>query len=302
MDNFKKRIGIIRGGDIGDYDTSLRQGGDLISQIFDNLSDKYKVVDIFIDKEGVWHIGGIKVDIAIIPHKVDVVWNTAHYSIQNIIKNLAIPQISTSVFSNLLKQNHEILNKHLTDLNIKTPKKIILPLYQPDFDGSVEDYVIKKTKEIHQRFGAPWIVRSFTEDQNMAIHVAKTFPELADAILDGVLHQKSILVEEFITGENTSTHSVSGFRGQDIYLFPPENISKQHKIELDRLTKELHKHLGVENYLKTDFTIHPKRGIFVTDIYFHPEIKEGSHFHKMCESVGAKMHHVLEHILEKSFK
>ena len=34
------------------YTSSIRKGGDIISRIFENLADKYKVVDIFIDKDG----------------------------------------------------------------------------------------------------------------------------------------------------------------------------------------------------------------------------------------------------------
>ncbi len=295
----KKRVGIIRGGNMGDYDTSLKNGGELISYIFENLSDKYKIVDIFIDKNGIWHIGGIKTEIESLPNKIDVAWNVSHPNISNSLRSLSIPLIDRSPFSFLLKHNHDFFQNQLKDLGIKTPKRIILPLYQADLDGDVENYVIQKAKEIHQKFGAPWIVKSFNEDKDMGIHVAKTFPELIDAILDGVVHRNSILVEEFIIGKNTSMHSVSGFRGQDIYLFPPENMSKENKIELERLTTQLHKHLGVENYLKTDFTIHPKRGIFLTDIDFHPELKENSDFHKNCESVGAKMHHIVEHLIDR---
>lgn len=297
-----KRIGIIRGGQEGDYDTSLREGGEIISHIFENLSDTYKVSDIFIDRDGVWHLNGIELDPATLSSKVDAVWNVSHPSISSIIRNLSIPQIDISSFSYLLKQNQEMLDKHLKDIGIKMPKKVVLPLYQPDFDGEVEEYVIRKAQEVHQKFSAPWIVRSFTLDYSMGIHIAKTFPELIDAILDGVLHQKSILIEEFIEGRNTSMHSVSGFRGQDIYLFPSEDSSKEEKIELEKLTTELHKHLGVEHYLKADFTIHPKRGVFVIGVSLNPDLKEGSHFMKMCESVGSKISNVVEHIIERVSK
>jgi len=41
----KKRIGILRGG-MGDfYETSLKEGGDIILYLLDNLSEKLKVID-----------------------------------------------------------------------------------------------------------------------------------------------------------------------------------------------------------------------------------------------------------------
>ena len=69
----------------------------------------------------------------------------------------------------------------------------------------------------------------FTSDSNMGIHLTKTFGELAEAIEDGVNHNKSILVEEFISGKSSTVHSISGFRGEDIYVFPPQNFLTDEK-------------------------------------------------------------------------
>jgi D-alanine-D-alanine ligase-like ATP-grasp enzyme len=294
-----KRVGVIRGGIQGDYENSLKQGGEIISHIFENLSDKWRVFDIFIDKKGVWHISGIPITPIELQQKVDVVWNVSHPSISSIIDTLNIPQINISSFSFLLKQNSEKLAEHINELGLKMPKKIVLPAYQPDFDGSIDSYVMKKAKEVHQKFAAPWVVRTYTEDLTMGIHIAKTFPELMRSIEDGVHHNKSILVEEFIYGKNATMHSVSGFRDKDIYVFPPD---KEHKKERDALlfaTRDLHEHIGIEHYLKTELAIHPKRGIFVTDISLLPDLKPDSHLAQVSESVGAKMHHIVEHMLEK---
>lgn len=296
----KKRVGILRGGTEGDYHASIREGGEIISHIFDHLNDKWKVVDIFIDKDNVWHIGGLKVEPTDLAHKVDMVWNVAHPSHGNLLSKLSIPNINISSFSSLLRDNDEMLRSHVKELGINMPRKIVLPLYQTDLDGPIELYATKKAKEVWQKFPAPWVVRSYTEDATMGIHVAKTFPQLVDAIIDGVLHKKSVLIEEFITGENISTHSVKGFRNQDIYVFPIGKVAPHHKEKLHDLAKDLHGHLGIDHYLKSDFVVHPKKGIYITNISLLPELKEGSHFHEMCESIGARMHHVIEHMMEKA--
>ena len=294
-----KRVGIIRGGEGENYDFSLVKGGNLISCIFENLGDKYKVLDILVDKEGVWHIGGVPIIPSDLIHQVDVVWNAAHHGISSILDQLSIPRISTSVFSSILEDNHEKLALHLKSLNVKMPRKIVFPVYQIDFDGDVEKYVIKKAKEVHQKFGAPWVVKTYTEDKSMGVHVANTFPELVRALEDGVHHRKSILVEEFISDKSVSVHSVAGFRGDDVYVFPPNNLSKDNKEKLISLMKDLHAHLGAEHYLKADFIIHPRRGILITNISFSPDLTNNSHLAENCESVGAKMHHIVEHILER---
>ena len=48
------RVGVIRGGLSGEYNISLKTGGNVISSIINsNLRDKYIPYDVFIDKDGI---------------------------------------------------------------------------------------------------------------------------------------------------------------------------------------------------------------------------------------------------------
>jgi len=179
-------------------------------------------------------------------------------------------------------------------------------LYQADFDGPRERYSIKKAKEIFEKFSSPWIIKSFTPDSGMAIHLAKTFPELVDAIEDGVRHEKSILVEEFITGKVASMHSVPNFRGEACYTFPLLNtlgtsgFSSGEKEKLANLVKNLHIHLGAKHYLKSDFVLNPRGKIYLLGVDFIPNLKQNSHLSQACEIVGAKTQNIIEHIIEQA--
>ena len=64
------------------------------------------------------------------------------------------------------------------------------------------------------------------------------------------------------------------------------------------LVKELHQHLGAKHYLKSDFVLTPRGKIHLLQIDVMPDLKPNSHFSQVVESVGAKMHHVVEHMLE----
>ena len=147
----KKRIGIIRGGQGENYTSSLKRGGDIIFHIHENLGDKYKVSDILIDKDGAWHLAGMPIQPADLIHKVDVVWNTTNPNISAILENLSIPHIGISHFSSTLENNQEMLCEHMKNIGVTMPKSVVLPVYQPDFDGLREKYVIKKAKEVLQR-------------------------------------------------------------------------------------------------------------------------------------------------------
>ena len=294
---------------------SLQKGGEIISHIFENLGEKYKTFDILVDKNHIWHFNGIPVIPSDLVSKIDIVWNTSHPSFSNILDSLSIPNISTPSFPATLQNSKELLREHMKKLGVPMPRTIVLSVYQKDFDpryaegsgeasGPRERYAIKKAKEVFEKFSSPWIVKSFTPDSNMAIHLAKTFPELVNAIEDGVQHGESIIVEEFITGKIASLHSVPMFRGEDIYTFPLGNsfgnFSAEEKNNLANLAKNLHQHIGAKHYLKSDFVLTPRGKIYLLQIESTPDLKQDSHFSQACESVGAKTHQVVEHILEQA--
>ena len=295
----QKRVGILRGGTGEDYTASLGAGADLISHIVENLADKYKIVDILVDKNGVWHINGIQTQPAELMHRVDVVWNTSNSNSSNILKQFSIPTICAVSFSNGIGNDRSLLERHIKDLGIRMPRHIVFPLYQPDFDGPQDKYADKKMQEVFQKFAGPWIVRSLTHDSNAAVHVAKTLPELAQAIEDILVHRKSILVEELINGQNVPVHSLQGFRGEEVYTLPLLNLPIISKEKINDLAKKLHQHLGENTYMKSNFLLTPKGNIYLTGVSFHPNVKKTSHLSGALESVGAKMHHFVEHMIEK---
>lgn len=297
----KKRIGILRGGSGREYNYSLQKGGDIITHIFENLGDKYKTHDILIDKNHIWHFNGVPINPGDLVSKIDVAWNTTHPSFSNILDGLGIPHVSTPSFPATLQNSKDLLREHVRQLGLEMPRAIVLPVYQKDFDGPIEKYPIKQAKKVFEKFSSPWIVKSFTSDSTMGIHLAKTFPELVQAIEDGLKHRKSILVEEFIVGRIASLHTIPTFRGETIYTFPFGNtfgeFNMDEKARLIATAKDLHIHLGAKHYLKTDFVMIPRGKIYLLQIEFTPDLKPESHFSQVCLSVGAKPHQIIEHIL-----
>ena len=295
-----KKVGVIRGGDWEGYENSLREGQDIISYIQNNFPLKYEAIDIFIDKEGIWYIKGLPIVPHDIVHKVDVIWNTAHASIAQILNNFSVPHISIGAFSGALKKSREMLREHMRNTDIHMPQHFIIPAYQSDIDGPIEKFAIKKAKLVFEKFSSPWIVKSFNEDIGMGIHVANTYPELVNALIDGAEHGNSLLVEELISGKEGSIHSLKGFRNDDIYTFGSSNFSLAEKERLANITKDLHTHLGDAHYLKSDYIVTPRGRVYLKNIDFQPDFKDNSHFCESCEHIGAKTHTVFEHILEQA--
>jgi D-alanine-D-alanine ligase-like ATP-grasp enzyme len=290
----KKRVGILRGGAGEHYTSSLRTGGEIISQIFENLSDKYKPVDILIDKKGVWHINGVPIMPADLMYKIDIAWNTAQPSVSVILDNFSIPNVGAGSFSYALENSQDLLREHMKQIGVQMPRSYIVK-------KALGRSPVGEAKEVFQKFPSPWIVKSFASDSNMGIQLAKTFPELVDAISEGVEHEKSILVEEFIAGKVASVYSVAGFRGENIYTFPPGpvfgKISASEKEKLVNLARILHSHMGAKHYLKSSFVLNKRGKVYLLNVDGNPDLRPNSYFNEVCESVGAKMHHVVEHIL-----
>ncbi len=300
----QKRVGILRGGIGKNYRHSLRQGGEIIYYLSENLGRKYRPLDILIDQEGIWHLSGKPIQLADLMHRVDIVWNIAHANHSHSLDSLSVPHLSPAPYFSALKGSKKLLQEHLKTAGVNLPRSIILPVYQADFDGPADRYALKKAIEIHEKFGAPWTVKSFSEDKNMAIHLAKTFPELVAAIEDGVRHKQSVLVEEFIYGKIASLHSVPNFRGQEIYTFPLSRalgaFSDTEKEKLHALAKHLHRHFGAGCYLRSDFLLTPRQKIYLLEFDNVPDLKPGSHFSQACELAGTQVPEVVEHLLESA--
>ena len=310
-----KKVGILRGGAGKHYIRSLKKGGEIIAHIFENLGEKYKIFDILIDQDHIWHFNGIPINPSDLINRIDAVWNVSHPSFSNILDSLSIPNIGVSSFAHTLENSKEILREHIKKIDVQMPRSVVLPLYQKDLDGAIDKYSIKKAKDVFEKFSSPWLVRSFTENSSVSIFLAKTFPELVNVIKDlsaqacGVKNEASILVEEFIAGKVASLYSAPMFRGEEIYVFPltpvtqkarPQEVfSFSEKELLTKIAKDLHKHIGAKHFLKSDFVLNSRGKVYLLQINGVPNLKPDSHFSEVCESVGAKMHHVVEHILEQ---
>ena len=298
----KKKIGIVRGGTGEHYEKSLQKGGDLISYILENLYPKWTPVDVFIDQDGVWHVSGLPTLPSNLVNKVDIVWNTVP-GVSSTLDNIGIPKIETEAFHQLLEEERDRLRDHMETLNITMPRSVILSSYIAGSDGGIQEYATKKAQEVFGKFAPPWIVRSVSGKVSMGVHVAKTFPELVNAIIDGVEHRGNILVEELIPGKPASLHTLKEFRGQDIYHLPlPRSFTEAEKRIITNFGEELFKSLGPKHYMKTDFVLSPTMGVSLLGISFTPDWRDSSHFADSCAQVGAKPVHVFENFLKRVFK
>lgn len=296
------RVGVIRGGISTEHDESLATGEHILSHLrSDALKDKYISIDIYIDKNGVWHTGGISFLPHQLPHKVDVVINALHGEygedgkIQKILDGFNIPYTGSGVIPSAVGFNKVLAKEAFDRLGIKTPKHILYPAYQVDFDGPKDEYAFKKAHETIRQMPPPYIVKPLTGGSSMGIHVCKTFDDLVRAFRVGVGQNVSILVEEMIEGREATVGLIENFRGHSLYpLVPHGLISSEDKRVLESYAQLIHTGLGLQHYSQVDFIITPNKGIYALEVNTLPKMDKNSIFQKQLENIGSSFSEFIE--------
>ena len=148
----KIRVGVLRGGPSQEYDISLKTG----AHVLKNIPEGYEPVDIFISRNGEWHVGGrIKTPDKIIPH-IDVVFNALHGEygedgkVQNILQTFGTPFTGSRSFSSALGMNKNLSKALFRYHNLKTPEYIVL---------HPKDNTYRSLISIFQSFPQPSVIK-----------------------------------------------------------------------------------------------------------------------------------------------
>lgn len=327
------RVGVIRGGVSTEHDVSLASGAHVLECLrSDTLKDRYTAIDIYIDKHGVWHYNGLPLSRTELPYKVDVIFNALHGEygedgrVQKELEECGIPYTGSGVLASSLGYNKAHTKQVCDTLGILTPKHILYPAYQKDFDGPRDAYALQKAREVVQSFPPPYIVKPLTGGSSMGIHVCKTFDDVVRAFRVGVGQNVSILVEELIVGREASIGVIEGFRGQDVYILPSTEIriskdkpyfdytskytQSAHKIcpgvfslaekeMLGTIAGRVHAGLGLAQYSQVECIIHPEKGIYVIEVNTLPGLTKESLLTQQLHAVGSSLTEFIDHSISR---
>jgi len=308
----KMRVGVLRGGPSLEYSNSLRSGTNVLNHL---SKDKYQAIDIFVDRDGVWHISGVPLMPDELTRKIDVVFNALHGDfgedgkLQNLLDNLSIPYTGPSALSAALSFKKNLTKERFSAGGYKTPRHILLPAYEPAMDGHIEAYAHKKANDVHSRLSPPWIVKPLTGGSGLGIRVVKTFPELAPAIFEVAQANLSVLIEELISGKSISAFAVEKLRDSNPYIFPlleyengilvcPANLPNTKREEVFNITKDLYNTIGYRHCVNMDFIVTPKNEVYVLEVNANPKLIKERGIMEMCDSVGIPFKDVLDHIVQ----
>lgn len=321
-----KRIGVIRGGISAEHEVSLKTGAAILRALHGQLSHKYKPVDILIGRDGAWYIRGIPFDPRDLSKKIDVAINALHGyygedgKIQKFLDDMQLPYTGSGALASAIAMHKGLAKEYFQKAGIQTAQGIEIS-YRTEY-GS--EHAKNFARDVWQRMAPPWIVKPIAGGSSVGTHVCKTFDQLSIAIEENFEHTNDILVEEFIEGREATVGIVNGYRGESLYALPPieivkptnctffdyhakysgesqeicpGNFSPETSKELIRLATCIHEGLNLNHYSRSDFIIHPRRGIFALEVNTLPGLTEESLLPKAIVSVGGTFDEFIDHVI-----
>lgn len=316
------KIGVLRGGPSHQYDISLKSG----AHVLNNLPDGLNPLDIFISRDGVWYMQGVRREPEKILRNVDIVWNALHGSfgedgkIQKILKTLGINHTGSDTFGSALAINKHLSRNVLSKHNFKRPISTVMLPHENTYPN---------LNELFRSFPQPSIIKPLTGGSSVGVTIAHNFDDFKKGIERALLFSGGALIEEYIHGEEVVCCVIDNLDGTSSYALQPLSIKKPEKNyhysfemklsdESDHISHaELsleektaiqeqailaHRTLGLCHYSNTDFIIHPKRGIYILEVNSLPQLTANSPLSISLQKSGIEFSDFIDHVVTLALK
>jgi D-alanine-D-alanine ligase len=214
----KKKIAVVRGGPSSENEVSMKTGRTVI----DELGKEHDILDIVIDKQGVWICQGREVKPDVICRTCDLVFNALHGEygedgqVQRILEQTGVPFTGPKKMAAALSMNKAKTKEIYKSAGIKTPLYKIVNRN----DGDVNKIAI----EIFRGFTMPVIIKPVSLGSSVGISIARDYKTLLETLISLFIRFDQLLIEEFIQGKEATVAVIENFREKSIYSFLPVEI------------------------------------------------------------------------------
>ncbi|MCF7865146.1 MAG: hypothetical protein K9M11_01390 [Candidatus Pacebacteria bacterium] len=242
-------VGVLRGGPTDEYDVSLKTGQHILNMLkAEPLSKTYKGTDIFIDKEGVWHVDGTAQSPEQVLRTIDVIFNATKGNfdtgtpLHSILESFAVPFVGTKGYASSFTQNKPLSKKHFKEHGIKTPYFRELNLPQ---DKDLHPVAL----DVFRSFPMPVIVKPVGKGSSLGVSFASNFDELIEALDHARGFSDEVIVEEYLTGKEIISGFIDDFRGQDLYHMFPVEVKPHQRTQESSLASSVEGLMGQNGYI-----------------------------------------------------
>ena len=314
-------VGVLRGGPSSEYDVSLKTGATVLRELD---KDKYDVRDLFISRDGDWHLHGVPVSPEQALFGVDVAWNAIHGEygedgrLHHVLDTLGVPYTGSGGIASKLAFNKQHTKDLLAKNGIKVAHGIVVEVPEEEYEREC------LAVEVFRSMPHPAIIKPVIGGSSVGVAVADSFQALEVALQNASRISSQVLVEEMIRGKEATVGVVDNFREQKTYalmpveIIPPQNrffdyevkyngettervpgsFSAAEKAELERAAKLAHELMGAAHYSRSDFIV-SRRGVYFLEINSAQAVglTEESLMPKALHAGGTKLSQFLDHVI-----
>lgn len=349
----KIKVAVIFGGVSSEHDVSLVSATNVIQNL---PKDKYEVICIGITKKGRWyyypgdvnqiasgewekssdctpailspdpiHKGFIKIEAdGTSVQKVDVLFPVLHGkngedgTIQGLFEMSGIPYVGCTTLASANCMDKGVTHTILDANGIRTAKwKAIVE--------SELNHLDDKCREFADALGFPMFVKPANCGSSIGINKATDLESLANAIKYAFAHDKKVIVEEFITGQEIecavfgNDSPIASIIGEiapanDFYdyeakyilgstnLYIPARIDEKSSDKVRETAVMAFKAMGCTGLSRVDFFLEKDGGIILNEINTLPGFTPISMYPKLMEAIGVPYGDLLDKLIKLAFE
>ena len=315
-------VGVLRGGPSNEYEVSLQSGAAVLAELD---KTKYEPRDIFVSRQGEWHVNGAPMAPERALRSMDSVFNVIHGeygedgTVQRILEAVGVPYTGPDPFISALAFNKQRTKDIVAKMGVKTPVGIVI-----DTEGITEYAIV----DLFRSFPMPAMVKPLTGGSSVGMSLATDYFTLAEGIERAMRISPKVLIEEYIQGKEATVGVIDAFRNEDHYALLPVEIippatcsffdyeakysgksqelcpgtfSEKEKRELSDIAQAVHKGMNLRDYSRSDFIV-SKRGIYFLEVNSAPAVglSKGSVLPRAIDAVGSKLSDFLDHVIERT--
>jgi len=311
-------IAVVSGGTSNEHSVSLQTGEALRYA----LQDRYTVHNIYITSDGLFVYNENYVHPERAFRYSDVVINGLHGvygedgTFQTLLDQLGISYTGSKAFASALAMNKERTRTHL----LHTVHQPVWRLLRKDECECIDECA----HELYETFPQPSIIKPNTGGSSVGVVKVHSRSDIATGLQHAFQYTDSLIIEECIHGKEVSCSVIDQFRGERWYTPPvieiipdsyhdffdynakyngasyelcPGGISTEERTLIQNTARHVHKELGLRQYSRSDFIIHPRRGVYFLEVNTLPGMTDQSLFPQMLNAVGVSLSEFLDHII-----
>ena len=329
MENNKRTIAIVCGGDSSEHDVSLRSAQGLYS-FFDK--ERYQVY--IVDIKGLdWHVElpdgtTTKIDRNDFSFQEDGKKKTFDYAyitihgtpgenglLQGYFDLIGMPYSTSGVLVEALTFDKFVLNQYLRGYGLSVADSLLI---RKGYEELVSD------DEIEERIGMPCFVKPAADGSSFGVSKVKNKDQLAPAIRKAMLESPEIMVESFLEGTEITqgiyktkdktvlfpiTEVVSSneffdydakYNGQ-VQEITPARISSEIAERVGKITSHIYDILRCNGIIRIDYIISKEGKISMLEVNTTPGMTATSFIPQQVRAAGLSMSDVLADIVENQF-